>query len=204
MIAIVDYGLSNLTCVVSACRRLGFEPKVVADGGCLAGTRKIILPGVGAFGDAMRNLRRRRLESALNDLVLGRKIPYLGICLGAQLVCRSSDEFGSHEGLGWIDAEVRRIDTAGAGLRVPHCGWDDIDIIRDGLLLKDVEIGSLFYYAHSHAIYAQDQADVVANCEYGTRFVAIMQKDNIYTTQFHPEKSQKMGLAVLDNFLSLA
>ena len=204
MIAIVDYGLSNLTCVVSACRRLGFDPQVVTTGDQIGDASKVILPGVGAFGDAMANLSERGFVGPLDDAVLRERKPFLGICLGAQLICRSSDEFGRHEGLGWIDADVQRIDTRGESLRVPHSGWDDIEIIRDCALLADIEPGSLFYYTHSHAVYANDEQVVSAYCVYGAEFVSIMCKDNVFATQFHPEKSQKMGLKLLDNFLSLA
>ncbi|WP_418502590.1 imidazole glycerol phosphate synthase subunit HisH [Flagellimonas sp.] len=202
-VAIVDYGLSNLSCVKSACERLGHTAMVVSEGEDLLSAKKVILPGVGAFGDAMRNLEERGLRDVLDVLVSAEKIPFLGICLGAQLICKESDEYGHSAGLGWIDAKVRSLDTGSGRFRVPHSGWDDIVVKRDCPLLREIEDASLFYYTHSHAIYDAPECNVVSICDYGTEFVSIMQKDNIYATQFHPEKSQKMGLKLLENFLGL-
>ena len=151
---IVDYGLSNLTCVKSAVERLGYETFIATRGSDVAEVEKIILPGVGAYGDAMRNLRDTGLFDALNEQVILKKVPFLGICLGAQLICSNSDEFGMHEGLGWIDA-FRKINTNGENISVPHTGWDDIELVRDDCpLLHNIESDSLFYYTHSHAIYS--------------------------------------------------
>jgi glutamine amidotransferase len=203
VVAIVDYGLSNLTCVRSACERIGYEAQIADSGKILSAAEKIILPGVGAFGDAMRNLRSRGLIDALNHAVIDGERPFLGICLGAQLICKDSEEFGSHEGLGWIDASVRRIDTAGQDLRIPHTGWDDIEVTNSCALLQGIAPETVFYYTHSYAVYPRDESVVVAYCSYGSRLAAIMKKGNIYATQFHPEKSQKIGLDLLRNFLTL-
>ncbi|WP_348657805.1 imidazole glycerol phosphate synthase subunit HisH [uncultured Thalassospira sp.] len=202
-IAIVDYGLSNLSCVRSACHRLGYGSTVVSEGGKLHAFDKVILPGVGAFGDAMRNLNDQGLTDALNESVVGKGVPFLGICLGAQLTCSESDEFGYSKGLGWFDAKVRAIDTAHQILRVPHSGWDETQIKQSSPILKNIDEDSLFYFTHSHAIYDLNEDHAVSVCDYGTEFVAVMQKENIFATQFHPEKSQRMGLKLLDNFLRL-
>lgn len=204
MISIIDYGLSNLSCVLSAVQRLGFEATIAKDGSEIASASMIILPGVGAFGDAMGNLRERNFVGPLNEAVQERKVPFLGICLGAQLICTSSDEFGNHDGLGWIDADVREIEATDQNLRVPHTGWDEIEIVHDSSVMQDIQADSLFYYNHSHAIYPNSQSNVVAYCDYGERFASILQKDNIFATQFHPEKSQKTGLELLKNILKLS
>lgn len=203
MIGIVDYGLSNLTCVEAAVRRFGFETEIGSRPDMLDRADKIILPGVGAFGDAMRNLRQSGMTEALDRHVRQKRKPFLGICLGAQLICRDSDEHGHHEGLGWIDASVRRI-AAEAPLRIPHVGWDDLRMQphAKSLLFENIPADALFYFTHSHAIYPSSGEVVTAYCEYGQRFAAAVQTDgNIHATQFHPEKSQRYGLALLENFL---
>lgn len=203
MIAIINYGSSNLSCVISAIQRLGFEAEIANDVASIAAASKIIMPGVGAFGDAMSNLHQQGIIDPLNEAVQNRKVPFLGICLGAQLICSSSDEFGKHEGFGWITADVREIKTEDKNMRVPHTGWDEIEVNSESQLLTDVDDDSLFYYNHSHAIFPHENSDVVAHCDYGSRFASILQKGNVFATQFHPEKSQKTGLQLLENFLRL-
>ncbi len=202
IVGIVDYGLSNLTCVRAAVERLGHEAFVGSTPDVVERSDKVILPGVGAFGDAIANLRNSGMADALDRQVRDGGKPFLGICLGAQLVCRDSDEHGHYEGLGWADAHVRRLAPGAAPLRVPHTGWDDVKRIGDTPLFTGVPIEGLFYYTHSHAIYPEDDAIVLGTCEYGTPFAAALHiGENIYATQFHPEKSQKHGLALLGNFL---
>lgn len=201
-VAVVDYGLSNLTCVCAAIERLGHRSTVAVRPADLDGADRIILPGVGAFGDAMANLNASGMTDMLNEKVHDKGILFLGICLGAQLVCRDSDEHGQNVGLGWADAHVRRIEPGNDGLRVPHTGWDDVDMAGQSELFADIPDDALFYFTHSHAIHANDKTIVRGTCDYGSRFTAALQVgDNIYATQFHPEKSQKSGLAVLGNFL---
>ena len=204
MIGIVDYGLSNLTCVAAAVERVGFDAGVGKDPDLVRRADKIILPGVGAVGDAMKNLRDYGLIEPLNEAVATQGKPFLGICLGAQLVARESDEFGRHAGLGWIDATVRRIEPDENGLRVPHTGWDDVDRVKACVLFDDIPDDALFYYTHSHGIYCVDEDAIVGVCEYGQAITAAVQQGNIYATQFHPEKSQKHGLTLLENFLGKA
>jgi imidazole glycerol-phosphate synthase subunit HisH len=202
-IAIVDYGLGNLRSVAGAVEKLGFEPVITSDEAALQSADKLILPGVGAFGDGMANLKQRGLVAVLNRLVLQESRPVLGICLGFQLIARRSDEFGQHDGLGWIDAEVRRLTPEDSSLRVPHVGWNDLIRTGASLLFDDIPEQSLFYYVHSHCVHMADPS-VVGECDYGQRFVAVVQQDNIYGTQFHPEKSQQGGLTLLSNFLAKA
>lgn len=204
MIVIVDYKLSNLNAVLSAVKFLGYKAEITNEISKIKKATKIILPGVGAFGDAMKNLNNLGLINILNEQVLEKKIPFLGICVGAQLICKNSDEFGFHNGLGWIDAYVKKISVDNSMLRLPHTGWDELEIknkisIFDGIKQND----HLFYYNHSHAIYSISQKNVVATCNYGHEFVSVVNKENIYATQFHPEKSQKAGLIILKNFLRI-
>jgi len=201
-VAVVDYGLSNLTCVCAAIERLGHRGQVASKPADLNGAERIILPGVGAFGDAMANLNTSGMSDALNDKVRDKGTPFLGICLGAQLVCRDSDEHGHHTGLGWADAHVRRIEPGDDDLRVPHTGWDDVEATGESELFADIPDDALFYFTHSHAIDVNDMDILRGTCAYGRPFAAALQVgDNIHATQFHPEKSQKYGLAVLGNFL---
>jgi glutamine amidotransferase len=203
MVVVLDYGLGNLRSVIGAVQRLGRDVRLAASAEELTGATRLVLPGVGAFRDGMANLRARGLIEPLARLVHQDRVPLLGICLGAQLLARSSDEFGSHEGLGWIPAAVRRLEPGG-DLRVPHVGWNAIH--RTGSasrLLHDIPDDSLFYFVHSYYIDV-DRPDVAtADCEYGRRFAAVVESGNVYGTQFHPEKSQRHGLAVLANFLAL-
>lgn len=201
MIAIVDYKLGNLRSVQGALTKLGFESVVTNSINELAQADKLILPGVGAFGDGMRNLRELDLIEPLTDLVVKKKKPILGICLGSQLMTNSSNEFGMHEGLGWVDADVRKFEIKD-NLRVPHVGWNDLIRTQESVLYDGIAEDTLFYYVHSYRIQCHNKNVVIGECEYGEKFVAAYNQDNIFGTQFHPEKSQKAGLAMLNNFLT--
>ena len=203
-IAIVDYGLSNLACVKAAVEHVGFDALVGGTPDVIEKADKVILPGVGAFGDAMRNLRERDLDKALNEYVLKGGKPFLGICLGAQLIVRDSDEFGEHVGLDWINAHVRKLDSSSLNLRVPHTGWDDIEQKKHCVLAENIPQDALFYFTHSHGIFCDNDEFVVGVCNYGQSIAVMLQKDNIFATQFHPEKSQRYGLILLENFLARA
>lgn len=202
MIAIIDYGLGNLRSVAGAVKKVGFEPIVSSRIEDLQAANKLILPGVGAFGDGMKNLRERGLVEPLTEIVVRGKKPILGICLGAQLLAKSSEEFGHHEGLGWVDASVVKLTSEG-GLRVPHVGWNDCIQVKHSALFEGVPQDALFYYVHSFHIACNDPELVIGECDYGMRVTAAVQHENIYATQFHPEKSQQYGLQLLKNFLSL-
>lgn len=200
-VAVVDYGSGNLTSVTGALRHLGVEPVLSSDPLVLSSAEKIILPGVGAFGDCIRNLRQTGLDRFLEQVK--DKVPILGICVGAQMMCRESDEFGRHEGLGWVDAVVRRLEMAPdqSDLRVPHVGWNELHRTRDCPLFVDVPDDALFYYVHSYAMQPCMADLAVATCDYGSRFMASFQAGMVYGVQFHPEKSQQHGLTVLRNFV---
>lgn len=200
MIVVVDYGLGNLRSVVGAVERLGYDVIISNRTEDLTAAEKLILPGVGAFGDGMSNLHRLGLVDQLTHLVLEQKKPILGICLGYQLMARESFEFGHHQGLGWIDARVVKFQVDSA-LRLPHVGWNDLIQIRESPLFKDVPQDALFYYVHSYHLQCDREDIIIGECEYGIRFAAAIQYLNIYGTQFHPEKSQQHGLTLLKNFL---
>lgn len=204
MVVIIDYGLGNLRSVAGAVHRLGHEFRISRDAQDLEAADQLILPGVGAFGDGMKNLHELGLVSLLNRLVLHERKPILGICLGCQLLARESFEFGHHAGLGWIDASVVRLCPPDQELRVPHVGWNELHQTRPCPLWESVAPGSLFYYVHSFHLQCRDESVVTGLCPYGTNFVAAVRQGNIYGTQFHPEKSQLAGLTVLRNFLEKA
>jgi glutamine amidotransferase len=199
-VVIVDYGLGNIRSVAGAVTKLGFEPLVSHDRGDLERAAKLILPGVGAFGDGMRRLGERGLTPVLTDLVMVRKRPILGVCLGAELMARDSEEFGHHEGLGWIDASVKRITPRDPSLRVPHVGWNAVHQTSAHPMFQDVPQDSLFYFVHSYYIACHDETPV-GTANYGDPLTAAFARDNIWGTQFHPEKSQRHGLTLLGNFL---
>lgn len=202
MIAIIDYGLGNLRSVAGAVRKLGFQPIVSHNREELERAERFILPGVGAFGDGIRNLRQLGLVDFLTQKIVKEKKPILGICLGSQLMAKESFEFGYYEGLGWIDASVVRIEAP--GLRIPHVGWNNLIQIKDNLLFKEIPSDALFYYVHSFHVRCSNRDIIVGECEYGQVFTAMFQQENIYATQFHPEKSQLHGLNLLKNFLLYA
>jgi glutamine amidotransferase len=204
-IVVIDYGAGNLRSVVTALESLG-RTAVVADGpAALADARAIILPGVGAFGDGMDGLRKRDLVEPLTEAVLGRRVPYLGICLGLQFLAREGFENGRHEGLGWIPGVVRRIASDDPRVKVPHIGWNDVNIRRRGVLLNGVE-EPVFYFVHGYYFEPDpDAVDVVTStCVHGVTLTATLERDNIFAAQFHPEKSQRAGIRLLENFLRAA
>jgi imidazole glycerol-phosphate synthase subunit HisH len=197
---IVDYGLGNLRSVAGAVERLGWTPVVTSDPAQLERCDKVLLPGVGAFGDGMRNLRNRGLVEPLTALALEERKPVLGLCLGAQLLVSESEEFGKHTGLGWIEGSVRRIEP-GEGLRVPHVGWNELRQTGESVLFEGVANSALFYYVHSFVIDPADRSVVKGETDYGRALTAVIERGNVYGTQFHPEKSQLDGLTLLGNFL---
>ena len=197
--------MGNVRSVHNALDMLGVEAVVTADPDVIARAERLILPGVGAFGDAMANLRSRGLVDVLSREVLEKRKPFLGVCLGMQLLARSSSEHGTHEGLGWFDADVVRFDLPHNGLKVPHMGWNDVSARKPHPLMRGLrEDQFVFYFVHSFHVVCRDATDVVADCEYGYPFAAAIARENIFATQFHPEKSQDNGLQILRNFAEWA
>ena len=202
-VAIVDYGVGNLDSVSRAVEEVGGTALQTDDPRDLGSATHIVLPGVGAFGDGMANLRRGAWVDALGEQVLHLGIPLLGVCLGMQLLARESFEGGPNAGLGWIDAEVRRFEPEDPGLRVPHVGWNNVCPVRESPLFNGIAPGRDFYFVHSLHVVCADPADVLATTPYDGDFVAVIQRRNIYGAQFHPEKSQAAGLRFLANFLAV-
>ena len=200
MIAIVDYGMGNKHSVLNALRYLGVAAEVTADPDKIRLADRVILPGVGAFGAAMENLNRSGLREAMNEAVLTRGQPFLGICLGMQLVAGRGTEKGLFDGLGWIPGEVRLLTPDSPDIKLPHVGWNDIAIEGNPPLFQGLKKERAFYFVHSYAICPLIPVHVAASCDYGGPFVAAVYRDNIFATQFHPEKSQKNGLTILENF----
>jgi glutamine amidotransferase len=201
-VAVIEYGIGNLGSVVNGCRRAGVEPTVVCNGEELrrANCEKIILPGVGAIGAALKHVRERGLDTALEELVIQQRLPFLGICVGMQILAERCEEFGSFEGLGWIPGTVRRLAEKGSGLRLPHVGWNDVEPSGDDPLFGNVE-DRHFYFVHSYAFECPDEF-VIGRCTYGKKFVCAIRRDNISAVQFHPEKSSSSGLALLRAFIA--
>ena len=200
MIAIIDYGMGNIHSVQKALEGLGAKTLVTNDPGRLDECDKIVLPGVGAFDDALEELELKGFIPVLERCNKEKKI-LLGICLGMQLMFESSQE-GTRKGLGFIKGEVKLFDSR-KGLKVPHMGWNRLQIEKKCPLLNDVTDGSYVYFCHSYYPQPKDQKVIAAVTEYGVDFASIVWQDNIYATQFHPEKSQDTGLAILRNFVKL-
>lgn len=201
-VAIIDYGLCNLDSVARVIEQCGAEANITADTEHLSTATHIILPGVGAFPVAMSYLREKEIDKALNEQVLGYKIPFLGICLGMQLMAEKSYEVEECAGLGWIKGTVRRVEPGGEDKKVPHIGWNEIVFKQDSPLFQDVASGKDFYFVHSFHLAAENSAEVIAETPYGNGFVSAVGRDNIFGVQFHPEKSQKIGFQVIKNFLA--
>lgn len=203
-VAIVDYGMGNLRSVANALRVVGAEPVIVGSPAGLAGFERIILPGVGAFQQAMEHLDASGMGAAV-DRVRQAGNPILGICLGMQLMCRGSEEDAPagtpHAGLGWIDAQVRRF-PARQGLKVPHMGWDDVRRSGEHPLIEGVADGSDYYFVHSYYVDCAHPGDVLLSGDYGVPYCAVFAHGNVAGAQFHPEKSQQAGLRLLKNFLA--
>jgi imidazole glycerol-phosphate synthase subunit HisH len=202
MLAIINYGLGNLTSIKNMCRRIGVEAEITNDAGVIEGARKLILPGVGHFKKGMENLHGSGLKQLLDRLVLEEKRPILGICLGAQLMTGHSEE-GDIDGLGWVDADTIRFRDEGLnGLKVPHMGWREIAVTDESPLWTDLPEEPRFYFVHSYHFQFRQSSEITATARYGYEFACAFRKDNIFGTQFHPEKSHKFGMKVLENFYS--
>ncbi len=197
---IIDYGMGNLRSVEKAVETVGGRPFISGDPEVVCQAERLILPGVGAFGDAMENLRRNRLDEAVREAV-GTGKPLLGLCLGLQLLFSESEEFGRYEGLNLIPGKVLKF--LDPGLRVPHVGWNQIEGNQTNPLLQGIPEGSYFYFVHSYYVEPDRPEDVLRWTTYGRRFCSIACRDKVWGAQFHPEKSQDSGKKLLRNFLSL-
>ncbi len=201
MIAIIDYNAGNLKSVEKALNYLEQECMVTRNFREIEKADKIILPGVGAFGDAMSQLKKYELDKVIRE-VTQERIPFLGICLGLQLLFEGSDESQGVEGLHILDGSIRRIPDQ-PGLKIPHIGWNSLNLQNDGRLFAGLEEHPYVYFVHSYYLQAKDEQIVKATTEYSTVIHASVEKDNIFACQFHPEKSGDVGLAILKNFAQL-
>jgi glutamine amidotransferase len=209
IVALIDYGSGNLRSAEKALQRAaresasGHEIVVTDRPELVAGAERIVLPGVGAFADCMSGLSKLDgMIEALNDAVMAKRRPFLGICVGMQLMARVGREFGDTPGLGWIDGEVVRLAPADASLKIPHMGWNVLDVVHPHALTANLPKDAHAYFVHSFQLRTANADDIVARTDYGGAVTAIVGRENMAGTQFHPEKSQAVGLALLGNFLT--
>lgn len=201
MIALIDYDAGNIRSVEKALGKLGQEVCVTRDREALLGADKVILPGVGAFGDAMGHLKEYGLVDVIHEIV-EKKTPFLGICLGLQLLFERSDEAPGVKGLGILKGEILRIPDE-EGLKIPHMGWNSLKLQNDGRLFCGLETEPYVYFVHSYYLKAQDETQVAAFTDYGVRIHAAVEQGNVMACQFHPEKSSSVGLQILKNFVRM-
>lgn len=201
MVAIIDYDAGNIRSVEKAVMLLGHEAVVTRDRDAILSADHVILPGVGAFGDAMAKLRKYGLVDTIREAV-ERELPFLGICLGLQLLFESSEEAPGIEGLGLLPGKILRIPD-GKGLKIPHIGWNSLTFPNQGRLFQGIAQGEYVYFVHSFYLQAGDPKVVTASTEYGTVIHASVERGNLFACQFHPEKSSEIGLKILQNFLNI-
>ena len=201
MIGIIDYDAGNIKSVEKALHYLGEQTVVSRDPQVLLHADKVILPGVGAFADAMEKIRHYGLEETIHEVV-EKNIPFLGICLGLQLMFESSDEGPGVKGLGLLPGKILRIPKSG-DLKIPHMGWNSLNVREGASLFKGLEKEPYVYFVHSYYLHAEDPSIVKAVCSYGTQIHASVEQGNVFACQFHPEKSSTVGLQILKNFVSL-
>ena len=204
MITIIDYGLGNVLAFANVYKRLSIPVGVAKSASDLRGATKLILPGVGAFDHAMELLQRSGMRETLDELVLARAVPVLGVCVGMQILAASSEE-GQLPGLGWIDGDVRKFDVSSFRQRtlLPHMGWNDVKPAGPSALFAELENEARFYFLHSYYFRCARSENVLAQAEYGTTFSCAVQSNQVYGVQFHPEKSHHFGTRLLKNFAEL-
>lgn len=201
MISIINYGLGNIKAFSNIFKNLNFEHKIVSRADDLENSTKIILPGVGAFDHAMKSLNRSGLRDMLEKMVLEKKVPVLGVCVGMQMLSMSSEE-GVEPGLGWVKSKIKKIGFSKLSQKepLPHMGWNTVNPVKENKLLKDLGNEPRFYFLHSYIFSSDSEEDIVATTHYGERFASIINSENIYGIQCHPEKSHGKGIQLLKNF----
>jgi imidazole glycerol-phosphate synthase subunit HisH len=204
MITIVDYGTGNLSSIANMLKRVGCASVITSDAGQIADAKKLILPGVGAFDTGMRNLHKLDLIEVLDRKAREEKVPILGICLGMQLFVSGSEE-GDLPGLGWIDGRVLKFkpELSNQNLKVPHMGWNHIELAKESKLFRETDSQQRFYFVHSYYVRPSRDEDVLARTTYGETFASALERENIAGVQFHPEKSHKYGMKLLKNFAEM-
>ncbi len=201
MITIIDYGVGNIFAFQNVYKRLNISTKIAKNISDLESAKKIILPGVGAFDYAMQSLNTSGMREKLDELVLDKKVPVLGICVGMQMMGNKSDE-GVMDGLKWIDADILKFDESLINQRtkLPHMGWNDVEKKKNNILFNELDENAIFYFLHSYYFKCHHQDDVIATTEYGNSFTSAVNVNNIFGIQFHPEKSHRYGEQLLYNF----
>jgi len=201
MVAIIDYNAGNLKSVEKALLAVGQESVITRDFHTILSADHVILPGVGAFGEAMAQLKQYELDKVIHEVV-DKKIPFLGICLGLQLLFEGSDESKGVEGLHVLDGQILRIPDK-EGIKIPHIGWNSLQLQNNGRLFEGMKENPFVYFVHSYYLKAADEKIVKATCDYSACIHASVEKDNVFACQFHPEKSSEVGLAILKNFTQI-
>ena len=200
MLAIINYGVGNLTSILNMHKRLGVDAHITSDAEEIKKASKIIIPGVGHFDKCMQNFNSSGLRPLVEEIYRQGDIPILGICVGAQMMTRGSEE-GTEKGLGWVDADTIRFRCdKDSNLKVPHMGWTDIDVSGGSPLWREIPAEPRFYFAHSYHFLFTDDAVSIGRCHYGYAFTCAFQKGNVFGVQFHPEKSHRYGMSILKNF----
>ena len=199
-VVVLDYGAGNLRSVARAVEHVGFQPEVTADPRSLDGATAVVMPGVGAAADTMRHLQEHGFVEPLREYMVGGR-PFLGVCMDLQALLTVSEEGGEHPCLDIVPGRVRRLDGA-SGLKIPHMGWNSVQQLRDHPIFEGIPDGSYFYFVHSYYPDPEDQSLVVGRTEYGVPFASVIARNGLVATQFHPEKSGRVGLQLYRNFLT--
>jgi imidazole glycerol-phosphate synthase subunit HisH len=202
MIVIINYGMGNVGSIMNIIKKFTNDVVISASPDMIDRATKLILPGVGSFDNGMKNLEHYNLVEILNDKVLNEKVPVLGICLGMQLLTKKSEE-GVLPGLSWIEAETVKFDYEKYKLKIPHMGWNIVNVNKPNKLLDNSSEETRFYFVHSYYVKCQDSDDIILTTKYGIDFASAVNKENIYGVQFHPEKSHKFGLQLLKKFVEI-
>ncbi len=200
-VAIIDYNMGNLDSVARAVEECGGKPLITCQYSDLEKAERFILPGVGSFADGMKHIRERGLDEILTEQVIDKKIPFLGICLGMQLLADVGTEGGKTKGLGWIPGTIEKLVSTTQWERIPHIGWNSVEYSSTTPLFKNIPSGTDYYFVHSYHFVCRDNSHIVAETPYAGKFTSVVGREHIFGVQFHPEKSQKVGFKVLKNFL---
>ena len=202
-ITIVDYGAGNIGSVIKKVKRIGYQASVAINADDILSSSKLILPGVGNFTSSVAKLKRTGMWEALNETVIIKKVPILGICLGMQLMAKHSEE-GDTLGFGWIDAKVIRFNVSDKiKYKVPHIGWNSLDIVKSSLLFQGIDTSHRFYFVHGYHLHKVESESIIATTDYNYSFVSAVEKENVFGVQFHPEKSHDWGEKLIENFIRL-